>query len=147
MRVLIADDSDLILERIKEMLAAHKQVEIVAALKNGTETLNALRLLKPDLAIVDIKMPGLSGLEVLAEIRKEDQTLKFIMLTFYSSEHYRKLADTAGTDYFFNKGDDFDKVSLAIAELIAGTKCDTLMSNRNIRDTQINSTKNLPNLK
>ena len=82
MKVLLADDSDLILERLKEMLSIYEQVEIVASLKNGTETLEALRVLKPDLAIVDIKMPGLSGLEVLNEIRKEDKTIKFIILTF-----------------------------------------------------------------
>jgi YesN/AraC family two-component response regulator len=80
MKVLLADDSGLILERLKEMLSMYKQAEIVASLKNGTETLEALRILKPDLAIVDIKMPGLSGLEVLNEIRKEDDTIKFIRL-------------------------------------------------------------------
>ena len=118
MRVLLADDSDLILERLQEMLGSHEQVEVIASLKNGTDTLEALRRLKPDLAIVDIKMPGLSGLEVLHEIRKEDSEIKFIILTFYSSEYYRHLAKLERTDYFFNKADDFDKVSLAVTEII-----------------------------
>jgi len=118
MKVLIADDSGLILDRLKEMLSVHKQAEVVASLKNGTEVLEALRILKPDLAIVDIKMPGLSGLEVLNEIRKEDDTIKFIILTFYSSDYYRQLAIQAGADYFFNKADDFDKVSLVVADMI-----------------------------
>jgi two-component system nitrate/nitrite response regulator NarL len=118
MKVLLADDSGLILERLKEMLSMHKQAEVVASLKNGTEALEALRNLKPDLAIVDIKMPGLSGLEVLNEIRKEDDNIKFIILTFYSSDYYRQLAIKAGADYFFNKADDFDKVSLVVEEMI-----------------------------
>jgi len=118
MKVLIADDSGLILERLKEMLSMHKQAEVVASLKNGTEALEALRNLKPDLAIVDIKMPGLTGLEVLNEIRKEDDNIKFIILTFYSSEYYRQLAFQAGADYFFNKADDFDKVSMVVEEMI-----------------------------
>jgi len=118
MRVLIADDSSLILERLRAMVSMHKQVEIVGLLKNGTATLAALRVLKPDLAIVDIKMPGLNGLEVLTEIRKDDKTIKFIILTLYSSDHYRQSAIQAGTDYFFSKVDDFEKVSLVVAELV-----------------------------
>ena len=125
MKVLLADDSDLILERLRDMLGIYKQLEVVASLKNGTDTLEALRILKPEIAIVDIKMPGLSGLEVLNEIRKEDKTIKFIILTFYSSDYYRQLADKAGTDYFFNKSDDFDQVSLAVADIISKAKNDT----------------------
>lgn len=118
MKVLIADDSGLILDRLEEMLSMHKQAEIVASLKNGTEALEALRTLKPDLAIIDIKMPGLSGLEILNEIRKYDDTIKFIILTFYTSDYYRQQAIQAGADYFFNKADDFDKVSLVVSDMI-----------------------------
>lgn len=118
MRILLADDSALILDRLTEMLGTFKQVEIVASLKNGTETLNALRILKPDLAILDLRMPGLNGLEVISQFRKEDKTIQFIILTLFSSGHYRKAAIDAGADYFFNKI-EFEKVSLLIAELIA----------------------------
>jgi two-component system response regulator YesN len=118
MRVVLADDSDLILDWLKEMLSAFDQVEIVAALKNGNEALHALNTLKPDLAIVDLKMPGLSGLEVLKEIRKVDKDVKFIILTFYAFDPYRQSAVKAGVDYFFSKVDDFEKVSQVVAELL-----------------------------
>jgi two-component system response regulator DesR len=118
MRVLLADDSGLILERLTEMLNMYKKVEIVGSLKNGTDTLEALRALKPDLAIVDLKMPGLSGLEVIHEIRKEDKAVKIIILTFYSSDYYRKISINAGADYFFNKVDDFDEVSMVVAGML-----------------------------
>jgi DNA-binding NarL/FixJ family response regulator len=118
MKVLLADDSGLILERLQEMIKMYDNTEIVGALKDGAETLQALKTLKPDLAIVDIKMPGLSGLEVLTEIRKEDKTLKFIILTFYSSEYFRRLAIQHGADYFFNKVDDFDKLALVVAGMV-----------------------------
>jgi len=124
MRVLLADDSDLILLRLQEMAGMYKQVEIAGSCKNGADTLAALRALKPDLAIVDIKMPKLSGLEVLKEIRKEDKNVKFIILTFYSSDFYRQLAMQAGADYFFSKIDDFEKVSLLLAELLEKEKID-----------------------
>ena len=116
-RVLLADDSDLILERLQQMLRLNPQVEIAGSFKDGIKTLEALKRLKPDLAIVDIKMPGLSGLEVLHEIRKEDSRLKFMILTFYSSDNYRKLAMQYGADYFFSKVDDFEKISPVVNEL------------------------------
>ncbi len=118
MRVLLADDSDLILERLQELLSTFKNVEIVGSFKNGTETLEALRSLKPDLAIVDIKMPGLSGMQVLREIRKENKILKFIILTLYSTNYLQQLAVKAGADYYFSKDDGFDKISLVITEML-----------------------------
>ena len=122
MRLLLADDSDLIRMRLQEMAGMYKQVEIVGSCKNGTDTLALLRMLKPDLAIVDIKMPGLSGLEVLKEFRKEDKTVKFIILTFYSSDFYRRLAIQEGAEYFFSKVDDFEKVSILLAALLEKEK-------------------------
>ena len=122
MRVLLADDSELILDTLHEILSAFNQVEIVASCTSGTETLEALRILKPDLAIVDNKMPGLTGIEVLSEIRKEDKTLKIIILTFFSSGYYRQLAMEAGADYFFSKVDDFEKIPEVVEELILKEK-------------------------
>jgi DNA-binding NarL/FixJ family response regulator len=118
MRVVIADDSDLIRDRLQQMLRQFRQVEVVGSFNNGTQTLEALQCLKPDLAIVDYKMPGLSGLEVLKGIRKEITAIKIIILTFYSSDYYRQLAIQNGADYFFSKVDDFEKISVVVAEMI-----------------------------
>jgi len=111
MKVLIADDSELIRDRLQQMLSQYGQVEIVGSFDNGTDTLEALLCLKPELAIVDYKMPGLSGLEVLKGIRKESTSIKIIILTFYSSNYYRLLAMQYGADYFFSKADEFEKIS------------------------------------
>ena len=122
MRVIIADDSNLTLDWLAEMLGRYDQIEVVAKCENGTETLDALRNLKPDLAIVDYRMPGLSGIEVLREIRKTDSGLKFILLTFYAFDNYRQMAMEAGADYFFSKVDDFEYLSLLMGELVAHAK-------------------------
>jgi two-component system response regulator YesN len=118
MRVLLADDSSLILERLQEMISIHKQVEIVGTYKNGTDALSALRILKPDLAIVDIKMDGLTGLDILNEIRKENKTLKFIIFSFHASDYYRQLAIQSNADYFFSKVDDFEKLTEVVADMV-----------------------------
>jgi two-component system invasion response regulator UvrY len=122
MRVLIADDSELIRERLQQMLSQFGQVEVVGSFNNGTQTLEGLLLLKPDLAIVDYKMPGLSGLEVLKGIRKETTDIKIIILTFYSSDYYRQLAMQYGADYFFSKADDFEKTEAVLTEMLKKEK-------------------------
>ena len=61
-----------------------------------------------------IEVPG----AVLKEIRKEDKSLKFIILTFYAYDPYRKSAVKAGVDYFFSKVDDFDQVMVVVKRLL-----------------------------
>jgi len=119
MRIVIADDSGLMRERLQQMLSPIEQLEIVGSFANGIETLEALRTLKPDLAILDLNMPGLNGLQVLSEICKEGKNLKFIILTLYASRYYQKLAIHSGADYFFSKVDDFETVGLLVREMIA----------------------------
>ena len=118
MRVLLADDSVLILDALHEILYAVDQVVIVASCKNGTDALKAIRTHVPDLAIVDLKMPGLTGIEVLTGIRKENQFTIFIILTLYSTLYYRQLAMEAGADYFFSKADDFDNIAGVVEEMV-----------------------------
>lgn len=118
MRVIIADDSAFIRDRLQDVLQSFIQVEIVGVFDNGAETLKALQILKPDLAIVDIKMPGMSGLEVLKRIRNEGNLLRFIILTFHATDDYRQLAMEEGADYFFSKVDDFEKVEEVIKEMV-----------------------------
>ena len=108
----------MMLEALQEMLSPFSQVEIVAACKNGTDALEAIRSLKPDLAIVDLKMPGLTGIEVLTGIRKENQFTIFIILTLYPTLYYRQLAIKAGVDYFFSKEDDFDNIAGIVEEMV-----------------------------
>ena len=118
MKVLLADDSVLILERLQYILRMFQQVEIVGTCANGTDTLEALKAKKPDLAIVDIKMPGMSGLDVLKDIRKVNKAMRFIILTFYTTDYYRDLALKEGVDYFFSKSEDFERVSQVVEEMV-----------------------------
>ena len=119
MKVLLADDSQLILDRLQEMLSDFKEAEIVAALDNGEDSLERIKSLNPDLVIIDINMPKLNGLQVLEAIKKENHKAIFIILTLYASKYFREKAMTLGADYFFSKVDDFDKVSSVVQDLLA----------------------------
>jgi DNA-binding NarL/FixJ family response regulator len=117
-KVLIADDSHFILDRLQQMLFSMEDVEVVGAFQNGTDALNALHELKPDLAILDNKMPGIKGIDIIREIRKVDSKVKLMLLTFYADTYYRQQAMKAGADYFFSKNEDFEN----IPEVIMGLK-------------------------
>lgn len=118
MKVILADDSVLMLNRLQEMLSNYPQVEILASLKNGNDILETIKKAKPDLAIIDLRMPGLSGLEVLKAIRKEDRNIGIIILTFFATDNYRLACMLSGADYFFSKVNDFDKVSMVVESLL-----------------------------
>src|SRR6185295_2885848 len=67
-RTIIADDEPLARRGIRQLLAPHPDVAIVAEVRNGNETVRALRQLKPDLLFLDVQMPELDGFGVLREI-------------------------------------------------------------------------------
>lgn len=117
MRVLIADDSALIRERLEKVFSGIDQVEVVGCLENGPDSLKALRTLTPDLAVLDIQMPGISGLELVRKIRKENQSIIFIILTLQSQGYIKQLAIQAGSNYFFNKVDDLEKLVEVVTDL------------------------------
>jgi DNA-binding NarL/FixJ family response regulator len=118
MDILIADDSDLILMRLKDQLNACKDIRIVGMFRNGTDALNHMLHIKPDVAIIDIELPDLNGFEILREIRKVNRDIKIIVLTLLSSDFYRKRAKQLGSDYFFSKTDQFEEVLCAVTSMI-----------------------------
>ena len=71
MKILIADDSQLIRERIRESIEDIKNVEIVSEAKNGTEAFDLIIKQNPDFILLDIRMPELNGIEVLKENKEK----------------------------------------------------------------------------
>jgi len=131
MKILLADDSELILKRLKDIVIDYDQVELTGSYRNGMDALNAIRDTQPDLVILDLKMPDLTGLEVLHEIRKENKTMKFVILTLFSSGFYRQKAMNEGADYFFSKEEDFDKIHLLIEEMLLNERKENEAKNKN----------------
>ena len=118
MRVLIADDSRLMRERIRETISIFSRVEIVCETENGIQTLEELNNLNPDLAILDIRLPDKNGLEILKEFRTKNKISTIIILTNYAYDQYKDRAFENGADYFFSKSEDFDKIAAVIAAIL-----------------------------
>ena len=92
------------------MLSDLEKIEIVGEAGDAEEAIQSIRKVKPDVVILDIRMPGGNGIGVLQAIRKEKMNVKVIMLTNYPYPHYRKKCMEAGADFFFDKSSEFRKI-------------------------------------
>jgi DNA-binding NarL/FixJ family response regulator len=109
-RVLIVDDSKQVRERLISLLSDYPEIRIVGQSGNGKEAMNALDDQKPDTVILDIRLPGRSGIQLLGDIKAAQPEVTVIMLTNYDFDQYRKQCLQMGADYFFNKTLEFEKV-------------------------------------
>ena len=118
MKVFIADDSAPMREQIAATLSELKGIEIVGQAQNAPEAIASIQKLQPDVVILDIRMPGGNGIEVLKEIKKYSKAPIVIMLTNYPYPQYRKKCMEEGADFFFDKSTEFEKLNLVLESLI-----------------------------
>lgn len=116
-RVLIADDSAVVRERLLHLLSDLDGIEVVGQAEDAVEARNLAAILKPDVAILDLRMPRGSGADVLRDIKKLDDPPKVIMLTNYPHIENEKKCLERGADYFFDKSTEFQKVVSVLKDL------------------------------
>ncbi|APW40867.1 DNA-binding response regulator [Rhodoferax koreense] len=101
--VLAVDDHPLLREGIASMLGEAGDIHLVAQAANGHEAIELYRLHRPDVTLMDIQMPGMSGIETLIEIRREFPKARLIMLTVYRGETQARDAIKAGASGYLLK--------------------------------------------
>lgn len=121
-RVYIVDDSKAIRERLKEMLVDIAGIEIIGESEDPTEALVEIRVNQPDVVILDIHLPGISGIDLLRRIKERHPETRVIMLTNYPYPKYRQQSLAAGADYFFHKATEFEKIPDILKRLSAPVK-------------------------
>jgi len=110
MKILIADDSLVVRDRLVTLLTEVHGIEVVGQAKDAMEARSLAAELRPDVAILDVRMPKGSGADVVRDIKKLDPTPKVIVLTNYPHPENRKKCIDRGADYFFDKSTEFKKV-------------------------------------
>jgi two-component system response regulator DevR len=126
MKVFIADDSSILCERLNAMLSDLPGLEIIGQAGEVPEAIETIRALHPDVVILDIRMPGGSGIDVLENIKKIKGAPVVIMLTNYPNSQYRKKCMALGAEYFFDKSTEFKKavhVCTQLAKIFEPTDC------------------------
>lgn len=110
MRIVIADDSIVVRQRLIRMLGDVNGVEIVGQADDLPLARTLVETLKPDVAILDIRMPNGSGADLVPDLKRMDPAPKVIMLTNYAYPENRKKCMDGGADFFFDKSTEFQKV-------------------------------------
>lgn len=102
--VVLADDHVLVRDGIKALLEDQEGIHVIDEASNGKEALEVIKKNKPHVLIVDIRMPELNGIEVVAEVTKNYSDVRTLVLSMHDSEEYVVKAIQAGADGYLLKG-------------------------------------------
>jgi DNA-binding NarL/FixJ family response regulator len=120
LNVFIADDSAVIRERLADLIGQVAGVRVVGQAEDAPGAEDGILTIRPDVAIVDIRMPGGSGIDVVKRVRRDAaHQPTFIVHSNYAYEQFRKASAEAGAEFFFEKGTETHRVSDALRALAA----------------------------
>ncbi len=119
--ILVADDHDLVRMGIVRMLADVEAFKVVGEASNGEEAVKLARDLKPDVVLMDVKMPGIGGLEATRKVVNACESTKVIAVTSLSDDLFPERLMKAGASGYVTKGAGFDEIVKAINTVIMGS--------------------------
>lgn len=121
-KVVLADDHVLVRDGIKALLEDQVGIQVIDEASDGKEALDVVVRSKPDLLIVDIRMPELTGIEVVAALKKMGSKVKTMVLSMHDSEEYVVKAIQAGADGYLLKGASKEEFLKALNNVASGGK-------------------------
>lgn len=119
-KVMIADDQELIRESLKIVLGAREDIRIVATAKDGLEVLDYMKLNRADVILMDIRMPNMDGVLATREVKELYPDTKIIVLTTFDDDEYVFSALKNGACGYLLKGISMDKLYDSIVEVASG---------------------------
>lgn len=121
-KVLLADDHSIVRAGLHRIVAESGDMAVVAEAADGREAISLLRKIKPDVAVIDISMPGLDGLEVVSRMHGEFPDLPLLILTMHEEDQYIVRAIEAGAMGYLTKQSAPEQLVLAIRKVMAGQR-------------------------
>lgn len=119
-RVLIADDQELIRQSLSFVLDAQADIEMVGTASNGREAIELVRKEKPDVVLMDIRMPEVDGVECTRLIKTAHPQIKVIILTTFDDDEYVFGALRYGASGYLLKGVSVEELANAVREVVRG---------------------------
>jgi two-component system, NarL family, response regulator DegU len=120
--VLIADDHSVYRKGLVDMLNKVTDLEIIAETGDGTDAYDKIVLQKPALAILDMEMSGMSGLEVARKAMKEQSSTRFIIMTMHREDHYFNEALQIGISGYLIKDNAFTELLMCVSQVLKGKR-------------------------
>ena len=121
-RVVLADDHVFVRDGIKSLLENEANIKVVGEATDGLEALKIVETEQPDLLILDIRMPNLTGIEVVEKLRNQNNFVKIVMLSMHESEEYVLKSIKAGADGYLLKGSSKEEFLKAVHTVANGGK-------------------------
>jgi DNA-binding NarL/FixJ family response regulator len=119
-KVAIAEDHQLFREGLKSMLSKRDDLEIVGEAQDGLEAIRCVKRNQPDLLLLDLSMPRLSGISVIKDVKSQFPKIKILALTIHESDQYVLEAFEAGADGYCIKDASRDELMVAIDSVLEG---------------------------
>ncbi|HEX6007956.1 MAG TPA: response regulator transcription factor [Burkholderiales bacterium] len=119
-RVVLADDHRMVRTGLKEILADTGDIEVVGEATNGHEVMARVRELLFDLLVLDMSMPGRSGIDLIRQVKSEKPALRILVLSMHSEEQYAVRALKAGAAGYLTKESAADELVAAIRRIAGG---------------------------
>ena len=118
MKVFIADDSGAVVKRLADLLDEVPGAQLVGQANDVREAVEGVQKLSPDVLILDLQMPGGTGLDVLRAIRVDHPHLYVLICTNYPYSQLREECFGAGANFFLDKSAEFEKIPAILRELL-----------------------------
>jgi two-component system invasion response regulator UvrY len=119
-RILIADDHKIVRDGLKRILAAHGDMDVTAEAASGDETLSLVKANDYDIVMMDMSMPGLSGMDLIKRLKLEKPKLRILVLSMHGEQQYAARALRAGASGYLNKDSAAEMLVGAIRKIAAG---------------------------
>ncbi|MDX6355837.1 MAG: two-component system, NarL family, response regulator DesR [Streptomyces sp.] len=121
-RVLLADDQSMVREALATLLGLEDDIEVVAQVARGDEVVDAVRRHRPDVALLDIEMPGMSGIDAAAALRAAAPAVKVVIVTTFGRPGYLRRAMESGADAFLVKDAPAAQLAEAVRRVLRGER-------------------------
>ena len=121
-RIMITDDHAIVRHGLARILERNQDIKIVAECENGIEALNWLRKNDCDIALIDISMPGMNGIDLLKQLREEKPKLPVLIISIYPEDQYAVRLIKAGASGYLTKGCAPAIVLEAVSQIASGKK-------------------------
>jgi DNA-binding NarL/FixJ family response regulator len=121
-RVLLADDHAIVRKGIRDFIEEDPELTVIAEAANGAEALRLAREQRPDVAVLDIQMPQMTGIDATREIKAQAPGVRVLVLTAYEDDPYIFALLRAGADGYILKNADADEIVRAVKTVAGGGK-------------------------
>jgi len=119
-RIVLVEDHGIVRQGLKILLSSNSDYKIVGEAEDGLAAIRCIMKHKPCLVLIDLRLPKMSGLEVIADIKKRSPAVKVLVLTAHKSEELVYAVLSAGANGFITKSGTYTELDIAIKTVLSG---------------------------